>query len=188
MMTNDVTDLAPRPVELDGRALGVLATGGTETALFLDLLIAKLEKRHFLTTVVRLSKPSDAQPCPQPLLDRLAGECDVVMVGVVASDEAAAVAALDAASLERRGVACAVLVTGCVESASRRALSAQGYNPSASVLAVGSSPGTDPDAAQSTVDFCYRAVEAALTYSAAPGPQPVKDAATQRNGQVRCEC
>ncbi|MBA2555541.1 MAG: hypothetical protein H0V10_18005, partial [Geodermatophilaceae bacterium] len=96
------TPLAPRPAELDDRILGVLDTGAEGSSRFLDLLVARLEQRHFLTAVLRVAKPNDWEACPASLLDQLAGQCDVVVIGVCQSSAAAAVTALDAASLERR--------------------------------------------------------------------------------------
>lgn len=187
-MTNDVTDLSPRPVELDGHSLGVLAVGGTDTALFLDLLIAKLEKRHFLTAVVRIAKPSDGELCPAELVEQLAGQSDVVLAGVVASGETAEVTASDAAKFERLGVPCIVVVTSDLASSTRQALSAQGYGDGTSVVELSRRPGSDPASAKALVDDCSRAVEVALTASGAVGGQPEKRPPTARNGEVSCEC
>lgn len=188
-MTHEMTNLlATRPVELDGRSLGMLATGGAETAPFLGLLITKLKKRHFLTAVVRVDKPGDREPGPAQLLDQLAARCDVVLAGVVESVEAAAALASDAANFERLGLPCAVVVTADLASSTRRAMSAQGFDDIGSVVALGGRLETDPAAVQALVDGCYRAVESALTSSQAAGPRPNKSVPTQRNGEVSCEC
>lgn len=186
-MTNDVTDLSARPVELDGHSLGVLALGSSDTAPFLDLLIARLEKRHFLTAVVRIAKSSDREPCQAELVEQLAGQSDVVLAGVVASGDTAEFTAMDAAAFERLGVPCVVVATPDFAPATRQALSVAGYADGTSVVELRRRPGSDPATAQGIVDDCFRAVEGALTSNDAAGGQQQSPPVT-RNGEVSCEC
>ena len=103
--------LAPRPVELDGQRLGLLESGAGRSSVFLDLLTAKLEKRHFLTAVLRVGKPDD-QPVSSPeLLGQVAEQCDVVILGVCSSIQSAQQAAIDAGVLEKLSVPCAIVLS-----------------------------------------------------------------------------
>ena len=187
-MTDDLIGLAPRPVELDDRALGVLATGDTDTSRFMDLLIAKLEKRHFLTAVVRVDSPGSTPSNPEQMAEQLAAQCDVVVAGVFDSVETVTGMALGAATFERLGVPCAVLVTSDVAAASRQALAVHGLPDGTSVVSLDLGPDSDPVSPQALVDHCYRAVEAALTASEDPRRLAAPSGGTQRNGEVTCEC
>lgn len=186
--TTGAHDLAPRPAELDGQRLGVLDTGFGSSAQFLDLLRVRLEKRHFLSAVVRMAKPSQDQACPTDLLEQLAEQCDVVVTGVSGSVGTAVSAAVDVIALERLSVACALIVTAEVRSEVQQSLAAQGYEASRSIVVLPRSLHAGRNAAQALVEVSFRAVERVLTTGAsAPGPvEPRRPA--QRNGEVSCEC
>ncbi|MDQ3463565.1 MAG: hypothetical protein M3500_02380 [Actinomycetota bacterium] len=174
---------APRPTDLDGRALGVLDTGDEDSCRFLDLLVARLEKRHFLSAVVRISKPSDQQPCPIPLLQQLAEECDVVVTGVCATVDSAECASLDAVSLERLLVPCAVVVT----AETRGRLEVRGYDDSTSIE-LPRNPHADTDDVQALVEGSFREIERVLTVARGPGQQRQPGAISPHGGEVTCEC
>ncbi len=182
-MTEDVRDLAPRPVELDGATLGVLDTGSDESAHYLDLLTAKLEKRHFLSAVVRVAKPAERQDCPPTLLQDLARRCDVVVIGVARTVEAVDCAARDAAALEQASVASAVLVEDGLGLSLQAVLGTYGYGLYESVIEL-THPAQEVTDVHDRVEASFRDVERALTAGdlAAPAtPAP-------RNGEVSCEC
>jgi len=187
--------LAPRPADLDDRTLGVLDTGAEDSARFLDLLVAKLEQRHFLTAVVRVAKPNDREACPASLLDQLAGQCDVVVIGVCQSSAAAAVTALDAASLERRVVPCAVVLTGDLRP---DGWATAGDDERLAFVGLRCSPrGLSDDALGQLVEESFREVERAVRSK--PGHDP--SAGSPRHppthfpprrrreyGEIGCEC
>lgn len=158
---SEAPDLAPRPVDLDGQRLGVLDTGAEDNARFLHQLTARLEKRHFLAAIVRVTKPSEHQPCPAEVLDRLAEQCDVVVTGACRSAEDARASAADAAAFERRSVPCAVVV-------------ATGTSALADVPAL--------------VEASFRDVERVLTGGPGRSQPPQARAEPGGNGEVSCEC
>ncbi len=173
--------LAPRPADLDDRTLGVLDTGAEDSSRFLDLLVARLEQRHFLSAVVRVTKPSDREACPAVLLDQLAGQSDVVVTGVCQDSAAAAVTALDAASLERRIVPCAVILTDDVPAGTW----ADGGERQQFVGLTGSPLGRSDDELGQLVEESFRAVERAVR--SYPGDGPSAESPRQ-DGEIGCEC
>lgn len=185
--TTEARDLAPRPVDLDGQRLGVLDCGDEGSARFLDLLTVRLEKRHFLSAVVRVRKPDPDQASPAELLDQLAEQCDVVVTGICRSAPAAESTATDAGALERLSVPCAILVAAEVRSEAQQSMTAHGY-AAGSIVELPRSPYADREVAQALVGESFRAVERVLTVGER-FPKPVEPARpAQRNGEVSCEC
>ncbi|MGI8692523.1 MAG: UGSC family (seleno)protein [Geodermatophilaceae bacterium] len=190
------TPLAPRPAELDDRILGVLDTGAEGSSRFLDLLVARLEQRHFLTAVLRVAKPNDREPCPAALLEQLTDRADVVVTGVCQSSAVAAVTALDAASLKRRVIPCAVVLTDDVPPEASAA--AGGDAPLAFVQLRGSPRGLSDEALGRLVEESFRDVERAVRsqprhHASADSPRadpPTHFPPRRRReyGEIRCEC
>ena len=69
-----------RPGSLDGKTIGVLDISKARGDVFLDRLDELLRERGI--TVKRYMKPTFARPAPTDLLQRIAGECDVVVEGL----------------------------------------------------------------------------------------------------------
>lgn len=181
------TDLAPRPTALDDLVLGLLALGSGDSARFLARLAARLEQRHFLSAVVAAGKPDSRQQCPAEALRELTERCDVVIAGVCTDPTAAAYAALDAASLERRSIPCAVIAgpgvgTRVVEHLHRYGVAATSVVELRAELAV---DGDDP---ASVVQSCCRDVETALILRPAGQKAAATGTDLAEQGGVSCEC
>jgi len=200
-MTGILLELAPRPVELDGVTVGVLAaraTAAADSAHYLDQLTARLEKRHFLATVIRVVKPTDHEPCPASTLDELAQRCDVVIIGVAQTAESAEFVALDAVALERMSVPCAVLIRDGLGSVVQQACTANGYDGQSSAIELSLPAAGQPIDVQALVEASFRDVERVLTADPSAGvrqqtasvaPQPPEPRGpAPRNGEVSCEC
>lgn len=187
-MTTIVIDAAPRPPDLDGVRLGVLDTGVPGSASFLDVLVARLQTRHFLAAVARLPRSGASSVAPADQLQELTESCDVVVIGVTQGLDSAAATAADIARLERLAVPCAVVATPDIAAAVRQALVAEGYRGGQPVIELSSTPRSDPATLDELVEQTFRQVERALT-AARPDRQPPEETgATPRNGEVTCEC
>ncbi|MBA3280351.1 MAG: hypothetical protein H0U22_16910 [Geodermatophilaceae bacterium] len=187
-MADNILDLAPRPVELDGQRLGVLESEVGPSSVYLDLLTARLEKRHFLATVVRVGRPDDQPASPNELLEQLSEQCDVVIIGVCSSIQAAHDAAFDAEALERLSVPCALVLTPDVRSAAEQILATHGYDGNQSIVELPRSPQADRADVQALVEASFRGVERVLTASGSARPPAEPRTPVQRNGEVSCEC
>lgn len=192
-MTENLLDLAPRPVELDGVSVGVLDTGAADSAYFLDQLTARLEKRHFLAAVIRVVKPTDRDVYPTNLLEELARGCDVAILGVGRTVEAAQSLALDALALERMSVPCAVLMAEGLGSVVQQAVTGSGHDWQLSVVELDLAEPGQPIDVPALVEASFRDVERTLT-AASTAPQPAVPRPPEphvpapRNGEVTCEC
>jgi len=68
------------PASLDGKVVGILDISKPRGDVFLDRLDALLSARGL--EVRRYAKPTFTRPAPTPLLQQIAGECDVVVEGL----------------------------------------------------------------------------------------------------------
>ena len=73
---------APRPADLRGKRVGLLANGKTNSKEFLSLLGSLLRERHGAVPVVLLGKPSSSRVAPAHTLDQLVAQSDVVVTAV----------------------------------------------------------------------------------------------------------
>ena len=71
--------MAPRPVTLDGKALGLLANGKHNADVLLELLGEVLADRYGFSEVVARNKGNASRPCPKDLIEEMAQRCDVVI-------------------------------------------------------------------------------------------------------------
>ena len=73
---------APRPTDLRGKRVGLLANGKTNSKEFLTALGTLLRERHGAVPLVLMGKPSSSRVAPADTLDQLAAQCDVVVTAV----------------------------------------------------------------------------------------------------------
>jgi hypothetical protein len=73
---------APRPADLGGKRVGLLANGKPNSKEFLTALGALLRERHGAVPLVMMGKPSASRVAPADTLDQLAAQCDVVVTAV----------------------------------------------------------------------------------------------------------
>jgi len=73
---------APRPADLRGKRVGLLANGKTNSKELVSLLGTLLRERHGAVPVVLVGKPSSSRVAPDDTLDQLAAQCDVVVTAV----------------------------------------------------------------------------------------------------------
>ena len=74
--------IAPRPDTLDGRVVGLLDNGKSKAGEILDLTTDLLAKRYNLAGVVRRQKRNAGAGAPEEMLDEIAEECQVAIVGI----------------------------------------------------------------------------------------------------------
>ena len=74
--------MAVRPDTLDGKVVGFLDNGKDNADKLLDLVAEIVAKRHKLAGAVRRRKPNGSKGAPPEMLDEMAEECDVAIVGV----------------------------------------------------------------------------------------------------------
>lgn len=96
--------LSPRPVSLAGLTVGLLDNTKTNATLLLDELGRELRDRYGAGDLRRYTKDYFGTPATQPLLDRIAAECDVVVTAVGDCGSCSAATVADGILLERAGV------------------------------------------------------------------------------------
>ncbi len=74
--------MAPRPTDLKGKAVGLLAIGKPNADRFLAAVADLLTTDSGVRAVLARDKKNPSRPAPSQMLDELARECDVVVVGV----------------------------------------------------------------------------------------------------------
>ena len=75
----DSTILAPRPSDLNGKVVGLLANGKRNSDRLLDALYGLLQDTYEFKDVVRVNKGDSSRPAPQKIVDELVEKCDVVI-------------------------------------------------------------------------------------------------------------
>lgn len=115
----DAARRATRPRALTGLRVGLLENTKRNAAAVLDAVGAVLEERHGAASLVRRTKQQFALPLSGELLDELARECDVVVVGVGDCGSCSAAAVADGIALERAGIPTAVICSDAFDGTSR---------------------------------------------------------------------
>ena len=105
------TALAPRPGDLSGLRLGLLANTKRNAEDFVEEVAELLESQHGVTKVLIRKKPSIVNPAPPEMLEELRAECDVVVVGVGDCGSCSASAVADGLQLEEAGIPAVVIVS-----------------------------------------------------------------------------
>jgi hypothetical protein len=140
--------------------MGVLWNRRTGGDLLLRLIRRELSQRFGSRDILFDAKPFLGNAAESAIIDRLADNCDAVIVGVGASCTSASV--IDAISLERRGVPAAMVGSEIlVDTVGRGMATAHGYEdfPMATIADVGYVPGfndIDPAGMDSVVGQIHR--------------------------------
>ena len=71
--------LATRPLDLNGKVLGLLNNSKPNAANLLDAVGELLSERYQFSEVIRGSKPNASTPCPEQIVKELASNCDVLV-------------------------------------------------------------------------------------------------------------
>ena len=71
--------MATRPVDLNGKVLGLLDNSKANAAKLLDEVGALLSQRYEFAKVIRGSKPNASTPCPEQIVKEFASSCDVLI-------------------------------------------------------------------------------------------------------------
>jgi len=74
--------LARRPATLEGKVLGLLDNGKYNAEIMLAFIAEELTARHSLAGIRWWKKEANSQPAPAPLLQEIAQQCDLVLIGV----------------------------------------------------------------------------------------------------------
>jgi hypothetical protein len=112
------TRLAP-PRSLAQRTVGLLDIAKERSDEFLDRIEQQFVARGL--AVRRLAKPTYTRPAPEPLLQSIVEQCDVVVAALADCGSCTSCTLHDLAALDRRGVAGCAVVT----DAFREAVAAQ---------------------------------------------------------------
>ena len=105
------TALAPRPGDLSGLRLGLLANTKRNAEDFVEEVAELLESQHGVQKVLIRKKPSIVEPAPPEMLEELRAVCDVVVVGVGDCGSCSASAVADGLQLEEAGIPAVVIVS-----------------------------------------------------------------------------
>ena len=70
---------APRPLDLRGKRVGLLANGKPNAEEFLAEIGTLLRERHGVGELITARKPNASRIAPTETLERLAAQCDVVV-------------------------------------------------------------------------------------------------------------
>ena len=71
--------MAPRPADLSGLRVGLLANGKRNADKLLDAVATLLAERYRLAEVVARNKGDASRPAPRAIVEELLGRCDVVV-------------------------------------------------------------------------------------------------------------
>ena len=74
--------LALRPNTLDGKILGIMDNGKPNAKKILDLVGDLVADRYNLAGVLKRQKPDATKGAPQEMLDEIAEECNIAIIGV----------------------------------------------------------------------------------------------------------
>ncbi len=82
MVGEERTELAARPNDLRGSALGLLNNTKPNSGVLLEQVGALLQERYGVASLTVFSKSSFAIPADEVLLARIAEQCDFAIAGV----------------------------------------------------------------------------------------------------------
>ncbi|MGH8868213.1 MAG: UGSC family (seleno)protein [Actinomycetes bacterium] len=102
--------LAPRPADLEGLSLGLLANTKRNAEQFLEDVASLMREQYGVKPVLARKKLSITHPVPAEMLDELAA-CDIVVTGVGDCGSCSASAVADGLLLEQSGVPSVVICT-----------------------------------------------------------------------------
>lgn len=71
--------VAQRPDTLDGKIIGLLANGKRNSVELLEAISDVLADRYEFKAIVAENKGNASRPCPTPLAEKMAEECDVII-------------------------------------------------------------------------------------------------------------
>ena len=71
--------VAQRPNTLDGKVIGLLANGKRNSVELLEAVSEVLADRYDFKAVVAHNKGNASRPCPTPLAEEMAQQCDVII-------------------------------------------------------------------------------------------------------------
>ena len=71
--------VAQRPNTLDGKVIGLLANGKRNSVELLEAVSEVLADRYDFKAVVARNKGNASRPCPTPLAEEMAQQCDVII-------------------------------------------------------------------------------------------------------------
>lgn len=71
--------VAQRPNTLDGKIIGLLANGKRNSVELLEAISDVLADRYEFKAIVARNKGNASRPCPTPLAEKMAEECDVII-------------------------------------------------------------------------------------------------------------
>jgi hypothetical protein len=71
--------LATRPMDLNGKVLGLLDNTKANAAALLHEVGALLAERYEFAKVIKGSKPNASTPCPDHIVKEFASSCDVLI-------------------------------------------------------------------------------------------------------------
>jgi hypothetical protein len=117
---------APRPARLRGIRIGFVDTAKQNADLLLTRLALELAEAYGVEVTSRQTKHGSGLPLDAPLLHDMAGECDVVVIGVGDCGSSCVSAIADGIAFERAGVPSAVICSDAFDVTARATAEVQG--------------------------------------------------------------
>jgi hypothetical protein len=103
--------LAPRPVSLDGKVIGLLSNNKFKSDILLRMIGDLVKERYSIRQTVEARKSDNRYTAPPEMIDDLASRCDAVIIAVGDCGSCVSCSTVDSLELEKNGVPSVVVVT-----------------------------------------------------------------------------
>ena len=103
--------IAPRPVSLDGKVIGLLSNNKFKSDILLRDIADLVKEKYSIQNTVEARKSDNRYTAPQDMLEDLASRCDVVIIAVGDCGSCVSCSTVDSLELEKKGVPSVVVVT-----------------------------------------------------------------------------
>jgi hypothetical protein len=77
--TTQVTPLAARVADLNGKVIGMLDISKPQGNVFLDRLAERIQAQYQPRNIIRRMKPTFTRPAPEAIRKELEQQCDIVI-------------------------------------------------------------------------------------------------------------
>lgn len=119
--------LSPRPVSLKGLTVGLLDNTKPNSTLLLEEIAEQLRTHHGIGRSRMYTKDYFGTPLKQELLERIAGECDIVVTAVGDCGSCSAATVADGILFERAGVPTVAITSDSFLPSGRAMATVQGF-------------------------------------------------------------
>ena len=103
--------VAPRPVSLDGKVIGLFSNNKFKSEILLRKIAELVKERYSIQNTVEARKSDNRYTAPQEMIEDLASRCDAVIIAVGDCGSCVGCSTVDSLELEKKGVPSVVVVT-----------------------------------------------------------------------------